>query len=79
MMDGRMDEMSKQSFNPYLCSCVDFPIVHNPSFCTARRPVVDNLHVNDLGCMNICRSLCNALCRDDEQVSSLKSASRNSM
>ena len=49
-----MDELSKWPFHCYLLSCVDIYIVHNPWFCTARWPVVDNLRINDLGRMNIC-------------------------
>ena len=44
--------------------------MHNPSFCIARRPVLDTLHVNDLEIMNICCPFCGALHWLDERVSS---------
>jgi hypothetical protein len=44
--------------------------VRNPSFCIARRPLLDSLDVNDIGVMNICCSFCDALHWLDERVSS---------
>jgi hypothetical protein len=46
--------------------------VHSASFCIARRPVVDSLHVNDIGRMNVQCPFCNALHWNDERVSSSK-------
>jgi hypothetical protein len=43
--------------------------VHDSFFCIARRPVPDNLHINDLGNMNICCPFCSALHWLDERVS----------
>lgn len=43
---------------------------HNPWFCIARRPVIDTIHVHDLGTMNIRCPYCDALHWEDEKVSS---------
>ena len=47
-----------------------FLVVRSPFFCLARQPVVDNLHVNDLGYMNIQCSFCGALHWNDEHLAS---------
>ena len=43
-------------------------------FCIARRPLLDTLHVHDLGLMNICCPFCDALHWQDERVSSSRRA-----
>lgn len=47
-----------------------FFLVRGPSFCIARKPVVDSLSAIDIGFMNIRCSYCNALHWFDERVSS---------
>jgi hypothetical protein len=44
--------------------------VRSPLFCIGRRPLLDSLHVNDLGNMNICCPFCGAFHWIDERVSS---------